>query len=205
MLAYDLVDLIAASFSTSTHSCTPCRWLACISTIKWFICFLICRTHADLILELQTNPFTSYVTETNSQGVITGHPKVSTSQVAAVTSQPSVITSEPTVITSEPTVITSEAVAATSPAGPAVIVTSTFATAIGTGVAPVSGSNTTVSTQSVPSSATKASGSSGATGVAAGTSGSSTAAATTASHAGAGMVQPVLGLGFAGAMFAAFL
>jgi hypothetical protein len=37
-----------------------------------------------------TNPFTSYTTETNSLGIITGMPSVVTSMPAVVTSQPSV-------------------------------------------------------------------------------------------------------------------
>ena len=52
----------------------------------------------------QTNAFTSYLTETNSLGVVTGMPPVNndvaTSQAMAVTTQPAAVTTQPAVATS---------------------------------------------------------------------------------------------------------
>jgi len=156
-----------------------------------------------------TNPFTSYLTQTNSVGVVTGHPPVNTDV------NTDVFTSEPSVITSQPAV-------ATSPAGtPTAIPTLSKAA----GSAPLatgnsgsgSSGNSTVSTGSL-----KPSGSSGASG--AGSSGASTrnsdvggsgstptatasgsGTSSTGGSSGAGALEPVLGLGLAGAAFALFL
>jgi uncharacterized membrane protein YgcG len=42
-----------------------------------------------------SNPATSYLTQTDSNGVITGQPSVATSMPGAVTTQPGVVTSQP--------------------------------------------------------------------------------------------------------------
>ncbi|MCJ1259243.1 ADAM metallopeptidase with thrombospondin type 1, motif [Lignoscripta atroalba] len=150
-----------------------------------------------------TNPFTSFLSQTDSLGVVTGQPSV-------VTSQPSVFTSQPVAETSQPSVITVPAGAPTLVGTVTdAFVTGTLATVVisGSGL-PVAGNtsgNTTVSTQPTPSgTVTTRTSSGGASSAAAGTAGSSSPATTT-SAGGASMLQPVLGLGFAGALFAAFL
>ncbi|MCJ1407042.1 Glycoside hydrolase 18 protein [Ptychographa xylographoides] len=148
-----------------------------------------------------TNPFTSYLTETNSEGVVTGMPSV-------VTSMP---TSIPAVVTSMPAVETSVGVAATfvsgSPGIPAVPTTAVVPIVsppvISSGFATVpAGSNSTVTTAS-PS----ASGTASTTGTpsASGSSSAAPATSSTPASAAVSMVQPALGLGLVAAIFAALL
>ncbi|MCJ1245046.1 hypothetical protein MMC30_002247 [Trapelia coarctata] len=125
-----------------------------------------------------TNPFTSFITQTNSQGVITGMPSV-------VTSQPSVITSQPAAVTTQPAVVTSPA-GAPAPS----VATPHFSSVVG--------SNTTVTTSSPKTSGTGSSTPSGTASAAAG-------ATTTAASGATSVVKPALGLGLVGALFAALL
>ncbi|KAK5717830.1 hypothetical protein LTR15_008671 [Elasticomyces elasticus] len=129
-----------------------------------------------------SNGFTSYLTETNSLGVVTGMPSAAT----AATSLPGAITTQPSVITSQPAV-------ATIPAGLPVGVTSIAQNASGSlSYFSVSvGSSTTVvmlpSTASVVTAASGSSGSgSGASGSGSGSAGASGASATGGSATSSG-------------------
>lgn len=141
-----------------------------------------------------SNPNTQYLTQTNSVGVVTGMPSVVTSQPAggvAITTQPAVVTTQP--------------ILATIPAG------------LSTGLNTIPYGNTTVTvsmsgsiTSIISASKTTATSGSGAaaSGSGASASGSGTATgASSSSSAGAGAHIKAGGaaLGFAGAMFAAFL
>lgn len=154
------------------------------------------------------NPFTTYLSETNSLGVVTGMPPVNTDV------NTDVATSEPSVVTSQPAV-------ATSPAGtPSVIPTlSTHAgsapLATGSSGNGTSSTNGTVASGTLKSSSKGSKASSTATSASnsnsnVGGSGSSsnTASSSSSSSTGkssAGMLEPAVGLGLAGALFAAFL
>jgi len=144
-------------------------------------------------------------TETNSLGVVTAQP-------VPITTQPTVVTTQPVAATSQPIAATSQEVAATVPAGPPanstlVVVPSVVGTgssAGSTGSSGSSGNNSTFTTGTPVASSTSGSGSSGS-GSGSGTSSGSGSSSTGKSSSGAGMLQPFLGLGLAGALFAAFL
>jgi len=125
-----------------------------------------------------TNAFTSYLTETNSLGVVTGQPSVITSQPSVVTSQPAVVTSQPAVVTTKPTV-------------PGVSV-GTISSAAG------AGKNTTVTTSSPKTTTVLSTTPSGTVTAAAG-------ATTTAATAAGSMIKPAVGLGLVGAIFGMLL
>ncbi|KAK4908586.1 hypothetical protein LTR49_022544 [Elasticomyces elasticus] len=120
-----------------------------------------------------SNGFTSYLTETNSLGVVTGMPSAAT----AATSLPGAITTQPSVITSQPAV-------ATIPAGLPVGVTSIAQNASGSlSYFSVSvGSSTTV--VMLPSTASVVTAASGSSGSGSGASGSGSAGASGASATG---------------------
>lgn len=143
------------------------------------------------------NPFTSYLTQTNSLGVITGQP-------AVVTTQPDVVTTQPAVVTTQPLPATLPALASgfnTILVGNSLNQTSTIVVSVG---------NATTSIIT-PASSTPASGSAGTTGGGAAASGASgatgTAASASATHTGAASALQVAGGVFVGvgAFVAAFL
>ena len=138
----------------------------------------------------QTNPFTSFLTETNSLGVVTGQPSVVTSQPAVVTSQPAAITTQPAAVTTQPAAATSVPAVVTSPAVPIV------SPHISSGLTSLAGANATVTTATLSTTAVVLSTQSSA----------AAASATTSPAKGAGvMVRPAVGLGLVGAIFAALL
>ncbi|KAK3168855.1 hypothetical protein OEA41_005303 [Lepraria neglecta] len=123
-----------------------------------------------------SNPALSYITQTNSLGVPTGQPLPVTTQPKAVTTQPAVATGP-----------------ATGP-GSTLVVVPSGGSGSGSG-----GTNGTVSTGKLGATSTSSTGGSTATS----SSGSSTSSGTGSSDAG--LLEPMLGLGFAGVLFAAFL
>jgi len=145
------------------------------------------------------NPFTSYLTQTNSLGVITGQPAPATS----IPTQPGVVTTQPAVVTSQPLPATLPALSSgfnTIIVGNSLNQTSTLTVSVG---------NATTSILT-PASSTPASGSAGTTGGAAATSGASgtpTGSATATKSSGAAAALHVAGGAFVGvgAFVAAFL
>ncbi|KAL9046155.1 MAG: hypothetical protein Q9214_000940 [Letrouitia sp. 1 TL-2023] len=163
-----------------------------------------------------TNPFTSYLSQTNANGVVTGQPVPATSQVGAVTSQPEVVTTQPAVVTSVPTSVP-------IPTGPQGIPGAANGTTLvpvgtggsgsspsGTGSGAGSGGNSTVPA----GTRTQTGGGAGSTGGSTGGSGSGEPTGAGSSQGGASSpsptnaamaLEPFFGLGFAGALFAALL
>ncbi|KAL9098963.1 MAG: hypothetical protein Q9163_005469 [Psora crenata] len=164
------------------------------------------------------NPFTAYLTQTNSLGVVTATPV--TTQPAAVTTQPTPVTTQPDAATSpagtpSTTLIPDDTTAAAGASG---LVASAASGIVGSAASAASGINATLASGSSAAVATVSSlmrsatgittrmGSATRSGSATGTSGgaSDSSAASTATGA-AGMVEPAVGLGLAGAILAAFL
>ncbi|TRX94677.1 hypothetical protein FHL15_004449 [Xylaria flabelliformis] len=144
-----------------------------------------------------SNPVTTLLTQTNSDGIITGLPSTGP---AVVTSQPSVVTSQPAVVTSMPAVAT---IPAGLPTGTTTIVqgNSSFVISVG--------SSTTVvltSTSSTSNGASNTGGSAGSNPTdgsnPSSTSGSSP---TKTPNAAAGFVPASFGLASFGALIAALL
>ncbi|KAI4214465.1 MAG: hypothetical protein LQ351_002882 [Letrouitia transgressa] len=167
-----------------------------------------------------TNPFTSFLTQTNANGVITGQPLPATSQVGAATSQPEVVTTQPDVVTSVPTALPTSVPVPTGPQGIPGAANGTTLVPVGTGGSGSSASGTGSGSGSggnstVPAGTrTQTGGGAGSTGGATGGSGGSEPTGTGSSSGGesspsptnaAMVLQPVFGLGFAGALFAALL
>jgi len=142
------------------------------------------------------NPFTSYLTQTNSLGAVTGEP-------AVVTTQPAVVTTQPAVVTTQPLPATLPALAS----GFNTIVVGNSKNQTSTIVVSVGNATTSIIT---PASSTPASGNAGTTGGASATGASgatSTAASASATHTGAASALQVAGGVFVGvgAFVAAFL
>ncbi|KAL2057445.1 hypothetical protein ABVK25_002498 [Lepraria finkii] len=128
-----------------------------------------------------SNPAQSYITQTNSLGVATGQPLPVTTQPKAVTTQPAVATGP-----------------ATGP-GSTLVIAHSGVSGSGSGSV-VGGKNGTVSTGKLGATSTSTGGT-----TATSSSGSSTSTGTGTGSSDAGLLEPMLGLGFAGVLFAAFL
>ncbi|KAI1193590.1 hypothetical protein F5X97DRAFT_328428 [Nemania serpens] len=145
-----------------------------------------------------SNPLTSLLTQTNSDGIITG---LASDGGPAVTSQPDVVTSQPDVVTSQPAVAT---IPAGLPLGTTTIVqgASSFVISVGSSTTVVLTSTSTTSEEasntsgSTPADGSKPSSSSGA-------GGSSSPSETPG--AAAGVVPASFGLVSLGALIAALL
>jgi hypothetical protein len=151
-----------------------------------------------------TNPMTSFLTQTNSLGVVTGQPKP---DLNVVTSQPLPVTTQPALVTSQPPVETSPAGSnivsvPTAAPYPTSAVSSGYSSSMGTNATFTSGSPSASSTGASETSSEASSSATATDDSAATTTGS---AAPTASTGAAALFQPALGLGVAGAIFAAFL
>jgi len=142
-----------------------------------------------------SNPITSLLTETNSEGIITGN-----AATYLVTNQPPVQTSQPSVVTSQPPV-------ATIPAGLAPgLYTFVVPVATGNGVNSFTvsvGSSTTVVVTPTPTAATNTAGPSGSNSGSTGSSTSASTASPTHSNAASGLAPVSFGLLSLGSLFAA--
>ncbi|KAL8853900.1 MAG: hypothetical protein Q9198_010950 [Flavoplaca austrocitrina] len=218
------VEESSAGVDTSYVSFPPYSPLNPILSFTFSFCLESVSSHTYHSLH-QTNPFTSFTTETNALGVVTGMPTIVTTQPTPVTTQP------------DP-VLTNTAVAETVPAGPPAEANSTSmetsmvgapetsmvggagsAAPSGGAIVPGSssgGNGTTGGNNTVPAGtrtqtsgeSTATSGSEDSTPTGDETSTSGGAATTDGAEAGSGasgLLQPILGLGFAGVLFAAFL
>ena len=151
-----------------------------------------------------SNPVTALLTETNSDGIITGN-----AVSYLVTAQPAVVTSQPPVVTSQPPAETSQPPVATIPAGLAPgTYTIVMPAATGNGATSFTvsvGSSTTVVVSPTPTSASSTgaaptgSGSSSGSGTATGAS----ASASSSHNAALGLAPASLGLLSLGSLFAA--
>ena len=154
-----------------------------------------------------SNPITALLTETNSDGIITGN-----AVSYLVTAQPAVVTSQPAVETSQPAAETSQPPVATIPAGLAPgTYTIVMPAATGNGATSFTvsvGSSTTVVVSPTPTSASSTGAAAGAgTGSSSG-SGTATGASASASsshNAALGLAPASLGLLSLGSLFAALI
>ncbi|KAI1159719.1 hypothetical protein F5B18DRAFT_664371 [Nemania serpens] len=148
---------------------------------------------------LYSNPLTSLLTQTNSDGIITG---LASDGGPAETSQPAVVTSQPDVVTSQPAVAT---IPAGLPIGVTTIVqgASSFVVSVGSSTTVVLTSTSTTSEHasntggSTPTDGSNPSSSSGASG--------SSSSPTETPGAAAGVVPASFGLVSLGALIAALL
>lgn len=85
-----LATIATSAFAQEARSAEPEPWAPSVATSVWTGPQASSAPGASY-----TNPFTSYLTQTNSMGVVTGMPSVWTSQPAAATWQPKVITTQP--------------------------------------------------------------------------------------------------------------
>ncbi|KAI3324017.1 hypothetical protein HD806DRAFT_81330 [Xylariaceae sp. AK1471] len=143
-----------------------------------------------------SNPVTTLLTQTNSDGIITGLPS---SGPAAETSQPSVVTSQPAVVTSIPAVAT---IPAGLPTGTTAIIqgNSSFVISVGPSTTVVLTSTSTASDD-----ASNTGGSTPTDGSNPSSSGSSGSSPTETPGAAAGLVPASFGLVSFGALIAALL
>ncbi|KAI1118291.1 hypothetical protein F5Y14DRAFT_447168 [Nemania sp. NC0429] len=143
-----------------------------------------------------SNPLTSLLTQTNSDGIITGLPS---GGLPAFTSQPAVVTSQPDVVTSQPAVAT---IPAGLPEGTTTITrgNSSFVISVGPSTTVVLTSTSTTSTDPSNTGESNSDGSSPSS-----SSGASGSSPSETPGAAAGLVPASFGLVSLGALIAALL
>jgi hypothetical protein len=162
----------------------------------------------------QQNPFETFLSQTDSRGVVTGQPDPVTTQPLPVTTQPAPVTTPASFIPTGPSGIPVGINTSLPPAPSVATDTTLVQVPIPSGAisgiiasassAVVGDSNSTVTTPT-PRQTTEASGTNTRSVTATLTTGTQSATSDPAATGAAGMVKPMIGLGVAGAIFAAFL
>jgi hypothetical protein len=160
----------------------------------------------------QQNPFETFLSQTDSRGVVTGQPDPVTTQPLPVTTQPDPVTTPASFIPTGPSGIP-VGINTSLPPAPSVATDTTLVQvpipsgAVSGLIASASSAvvgNSTVTTPT-PRQTTGTSGTNTRSGTATRTTGTQSATSDPAATGAAGVVQPMIGLGVAGAIFAAFL